>query len=334
MFSRLVDDLDGPQSIGIFNLWPTNHVIEGHFSVMEKLNVGAPLVQVLRLKRKTTMKTSVKFSLTAALLAILMVCSLGAMAQLGKIHGTIKQGGVSIPSAKVSLYNNGQFTGKGLLTDLAGNYEFALLDPGTYTIVVTVGGTEFSQSVSLSPGETQPMNIALVAPSRDPDNDLPSDKGTEIPTIDITDAIVFDVDRDVRTIDRKEIGQIAGPRDINTILASSGAPVFQKDHGDPLNFKGSRDNANATYFDNMKIRGSDQLPLGAIEQVSLMTGGVPAEYGDVLGAVIVVTTRNPSMSMGHVGKPLTRAEKQMLKQQRKKGSNGGQFAPESDLACN
>ncbi|MBP6638827.1 MAG: hypothetical protein KA293_00940, partial [Bacteroidia bacterium] len=84
MFSGLVDDLDGPQSIGIFNLWPTNHVIEGHFSVMEKLNVGAPLVQVLRLKRKTTMKTSVKFSLTAALLAILMVCSLGAMAQLGK----------------------------------------------------------------------------------------------------------------------------------------------------------------------------------------------------------------------------------------------------------
>ena len=39
------------------------------------------------------MKTHKKFSLTAALLAIMMVCSLGAMAQLGKIHGTIKQGG-------------------------------------------------------------------------------------------------------------------------------------------------------------------------------------------------------------------------------------------------
>ncbi len=280
------------------------------------------------------MKTHKKFSLTAALLAILMVCSLGAMAQLGKIHGTIKQGGISMPSAKVSLYNNGQFTGKGLITDEAGNYEFAMLDPGTYTIVVSVGGTEFSQSVSLSPGESQPMNIALVTPSRDDDADAEGGKSTEIPTVDITDALVFDVDRNVRTIDRKEIGQFAGPRDINTILASSGAPVFQKDHGDPLNFKGARDNANATYFDNMKIRGSDQLPLGAIEQVSIMSGGVPAEYGDVLGAVIVVTTRNPSMTMGHVGKPLTRTEKQMLKQQRKKGSSGDHSATELELACN
>ena len=178
------------------------------------------------------------------------------------------------------------------------------------------------------------MNIALVTPSRDDDADAEGGKSTEIPTIDITDALVFDVDRNVRTIDRKEIGQFAGPRDINTILASSGAPVFQKDHGDPLNFKGARDNANATYFDNMKIRGSDQLPLGAIEQVSIMSGGVPAEYGDVLGAVIVVTTRNPSMTMGHVGKPLTRTEKQMLKQQRKKGSSGDHSTTELELACN
>lgn len=37
------------------------------------------------------MKTHKKFSLTAALLAILMVCSLGAMAQLGKVSGIVKK---------------------------------------------------------------------------------------------------------------------------------------------------------------------------------------------------------------------------------------------------
>ncbi|MFN8394927.1 MAG: hypothetical protein U0176_09795 [Bacteroidia bacterium] len=50
-----------------------------------------------------------------------------------------------------------------------------------------------------------------------------------------------------------------------------------------------------------------------------------------MGAVIVVTTPQSSMYMGHVGRPLTKAEKQVLKQQRKRANGQGQSDMELDM---
>ena len=137
-----------------------------------------------------------------------------------------------------------------------------------------------------------------------------------------------------QTFTYNEIQEGSSGRGIDDI-ASTVVGMGQKDAGDPLNFKGGRSDANATYIDGMKLRGTDEMPLGAIEQITVVTGGLPAEYGDVMGAVIVVTTRNPGMYMGHGGKPLTKAEKQHQKQLRKKGSSEGALWLDQDgLAFN
>ncbi|MDP5098697.1 MAG: hypothetical protein NWQ27_01775, partial [Crocinitomicaceae bacterium] len=44
----------------------------------------------------------------------------------------------------------------------------------------------------------------------------------------------------------------------------------------------------------IKVRGSSNLPKSAIEEVSVITGGLPANYGDATGGIISVTTRGPS----------------------------------------
>ncbi|MEY3443639.1 MAG: hypothetical protein RLZZ519_1920 [Bacteroidota bacterium] len=322
------NDLDRSESVGTFDFDPANHVIELRFSVMEKLNVGAPLVQVLRLKRKTTMKTSVKFSLTAALLAIMMVCSLGAMAQLGKVSGIVKKEGKPLAAEKVLLYGEGGGFISGTLTDEDGKYEFAMLESGDYTIEVKTAESSTSFELTLSPGETKPMDLAMNAGVREFKIDGGIIKGER------ANKQLFTLDpMNPQTVSGADIRQSGGPRGIAGAVATFSG-VVQKDHGDPMSFRGGRENASATYIDGLKLRGSDEMPLAAISNVTLLSGGIPAEYGDVTGGVILVTTRNPSMTMGHVGKPLTRTEKQMLKQQRKKGSSGGQFAPDLDLACN
>jgi hypothetical protein len=264
--------------------------------------------------QEATMKMLQQHFTSLGLLVLLLMSGMSGWAQLGKLHGTVKEGKEGVPMATVKLYQGKLFT-KGTLTDANGKYEFAMLEPGEYAVHVVTSTDTLIQSVSVSPGESQPFDLTVVA-------------NAVMDTIVIGgERLVFDVDRNVETIDRREIREMAITRDINSIAAT--APGFvQKDAGDPLYFKGARDNANATYVDGLKIRGSDQMPLGAINQISIMTGGVPAEYGDVLGAVIVVSTYNPSMAMGHFGKPLTKAERKARRLEKKNGNS------ESCLDCN
>ena len=46
----------------------------------------------------------------------------------------------------------------------------------------------------------------------------------------------------------------------------------------------------------MKITGNvnDILPQDAIDQMTVITGGLPAQYGDATGGIVSVTTRGPS----------------------------------------
>ncbi len=52
------------------------------------------------------------------------------------------------------------------------------------------------------------------------------------------------------------------------------------------------------YIDGIKVRGSSALPQAAIEEVTVITGGLPAQYGDAVGGIINVTTKGPSRNFG------------------------------------
>ena len=52
------------------------------------------------------------------------------------------------------------------------------------------------------------------------------------------------------------------------------------------------------YIDGIRVRGSSSLPAAAIEQVDVVLGGVPAQYGDATGGIINVTTKGPSRVFG------------------------------------
>ena len=64
--------------------------------------------------------------------------------------------------------------------------------------------------------------------------------------------------------------------------------------GDAVNVRGSRSDATEYYVDGIKVRGSMGVPTSGIEQITVITGGVPAQYGDATGGIISITTKGPS----------------------------------------
>ncbi|MEO1625178.1 MAG: TonB-dependent receptor plug domain-containing protein, partial [Bacteroidota bacterium] len=84
-----------------------------------------------------------------------------------------------------------------------------------------------------------------------------------------------------------------------TALAATAAGASQADEGDDVNIKGSRDNATDYYIDGIRVRGAANLiPQSEIDQLQIITGGIEAQYGDVTGGIISITTKGPSSSFG------------------------------------
>ena len=81
-------------------------------------------------------------------------------------------------------------------------------------------------------------------------------------------------------------------RSADAVAATVGG-VYSED-GSVGSIRGSRSEDVVYYVDGVKVRGSSSVPKSAIEQVSVITGGVPAQYGDATGGIISLTTKGPA----------------------------------------
>jgi len=60
-----------------------------------------------------------------------------------------------------------------------------------------------------------------------------------------------------------------------------------------VHIRGSRTDATSYYIDGVRVRGVD-VPQSMIGSAQIITGGIPANYGDITGGVISITTGNTS----------------------------------------
>ncbi|NBW30666.1 MAG: hypothetical protein EBR35_05330, partial [Flavobacteriales bacterium] len=77
-------------------------------------------------------------------------------------------------------------------------------------------------------------------------------------------------------------------------VAQTVGGVNSNESSGAISVRGSREDGTYFYIDGIKVRGSSNIPKSALEEVSVITGGVPANYGDVTGGIISITTRGPS----------------------------------------
>src|SRR5690606_10650520 len=95
------------------------------------------------------------------------------------------------------------------------------------------------------------------------------------------------------TVTSKEIARMAA-RSPAELAATAGGTYSKDDGSGDLNMRGGRSDANYYFIDGIKVRGSSAIPQSSIEQVSVITGGLPAQYGDVTGGVVAITTKGVS----------------------------------------
>lgn len=223
-------------------------------------------------------------------LAILLAGVTAAYAQSGgAIKGKVidKATREGVPFAVVTVSLNGVTAG-GAQTDLDGEFQIKPLTAGSYIVKVQYSGY-------------QPVEVKGVIVSDLKTTYLTGDQQIELSATSVTmaEAVIVDykeplIDPDTKsggTVTREEF--LAMPsKNINSV-ASTTAGVYQSDEGAGLNMRGMRDGGTAYFIDGQRVIGSANLPQQSIEQVSVITGGVPAQFGDASGGVVNITTRGP-----------------------------------------
>jgi len=225
---------------------------------------------------------------STAVLSILTSIALVAQTGFGSLKGTIKdkKSNEPLPFVNVVVERNGTQVSGGA-TDFDGGYFIKPLDPGNYDVVVSyVGYQPYKQvGVVITNGKITFLDIGL-------------SQGVELKEFEVVQYVVPLIDRDGGasggTVTRDQIAKMPG-RSANSI-ATTVAGASDAGTGGGVSIRGSRTENTYYYIDGVKVPAGagTGLPKSAIEEVQVITGGVPANFGDVTGGLINITTRGPS----------------------------------------
>ncbi|MDB4104064.1 TonB-dependent receptor plug domain-containing protein [Salibacteraceae bacterium] len=223
----------------------------------------------------------------------LLITTVSSYAQGGQggIKATVTEAsnGLPIPFANVAVKQNGSLITGGS-TDFDGVVEIKPIPPGRYDIEIT--------SLGFGPIKVTGINVSANKTTFVPKTST----GMASSAVALTEFIVTEykkplIEQDgaatTETVTSDEISRMAARNPAD--LAATAGGTYSKDDGTgTLNMRGGRGDANYYYIDGIKVRGSSAIPQSSIEQVSVITGGLPSQYGDVTGGVIAITTKGVS----------------------------------------
>ncbi len=221
--------------------------------------------------------------LLALLISLTTICSF-AQTRPGSLRGTTyeKSTGEPLPFANVVIKDDGGAAIAGGTSDLDGKYNINPIPPGKWTVEVSFTGyaTVVQRGVLITPNNPTILDFRL-------------EESSEIlTTVEITyKAPLIEKGKTTTVVTSEDIQNMA-VRDV-TSVASQAAGVTTDAQGN-TRVRGARDEGTVYFIDGVKVRGSTNLPQAAIAQTEVITGGLPAQYGDAIGGVINTTTRGPS----------------------------------------
>ncbi len=190
----------------------------------------------------------------------------------------------AIPFANVVAYKDGVQVGVAT-TNMDGEAFIKPLSPGKYSVKGVYVGYQAQEIKDVIVGEGKTAYITI---------GLSNGEGVKLDEVEVVEYRVPLIDPDTKsgqTITREDYQNLA-TKDINSVAATT-AGVYQADEGRGLSVRGGRSGA-ATYFvDGVKVYGTPNLPQQSIEQLNVITGGVPANFGDLSSGAISITTRGP-----------------------------------------
>jgi hypothetical protein len=225
------------------------------------------------------------YTLLFALVGLCLVAN--AQSQMGEIRGKVLDSKTKKPLdyVSVTIELNGVVKAQ-VLTDDDGNYIAKTLQPGSYTVKATNLGYRniVITGVKVTSDAIEFANIPMDA-----------DDGQKLPDIVIKSKspLIRPDGANVKTLNADAVMSL-GTRNVNSI-ANLTAGVDSRAGNTPT-FRGSRADGTAYYIDGVRIQGgaSTNVPQNAIDQIQVITGGTPAQYGDFIGGAISITTKSPT----------------------------------------
>ena len=202
----------------------------------------------------------------------------------GSIKGTVKdkRTGEVIPFATVIVKDKDVVIATGT-TDFDGKYNINPVNAGVYNLTCNfIGYADFNlNGVTVYSGKPKVINFNMTVESTMIQEVTVTAQEELIETGKTSDIVSSE---EIKNLPYRNLSQIVGTT----------AGVFQQDGSGSFNVRGSRSSTNVIFIDGVKVRGDVNLPRDAILQTEVITGGVPAQYGDVTGGVISTTTKGPA----------------------------------------
>ena len=215
---------------------------------------------------------------------VLLFSTSSILAQVGsgELRGklTDAETGEPLPFVNIVLQTGDQQVAGGA-TDIDGKYTIKPIPPGAYNVLVSYVGYNAKQvqGVRVNSGK-----ITFL--------DIPLESGIKLEEFEVVEYEVPLITKDGGssggTVTRENISRMPG-RSATSIAATVGGVQESSDGG--VSIRGAREENTYYYIDGIKVKGSSSIPKGAIEEVTVLTGGIPANYGDATGGIIAITTR-------------------------------------------
>ena len=222
-------------------------------------------------------------------LALLLLRALPCFAQQGttaELTGRVASAGQALPGVAVTLTSSSLQGSRATVTGDNGGYLFAFLPPADYVVRFNLEGfTPLEERVRISLAETARMNGELVAAPLQESITVKSDS-TRAPNVSSGTNFLG-----------SELQRLPGPRDIRgAVLLSPSANA--------LGSRGRLVIAGAPSWDSLFLvdgvvvneylsgQPHDLFIEDAIQEVAILTGAVPAEYGRFTGGVVSTLTKS------------------------------------------
>ncbi|HKZ81444.1 MAG TPA: TonB-dependent receptor [Pyrinomonadaceae bacterium] len=216
---------------------------------------------------------------------------LAAQARIGTIQGTIRDPeGALVPNARVTVVQPVTGYTQAAQTDAQGAFKLVNIPFNTYKVRAEATGFQaIEQAIDLE--STVPLNLDL---------SLSITAALESVTVTTDNSALLEPDRTSSDTDlnqsvlERPIGATPS-RAIEGIVAST--PGFVTDDNGRMHPRGSESQVQyvvdgVPVTDNLSAIFSTSLDARTLRSVEVLTGGIPAEFGDKLAGVINVNTRS------------------------------------------
>jgi outer membrane receptor protein involved in Fe transport len=231
-----------------------------------------------------------RYSRLLAVLVISMLVAFPTFAQTtttGAIEGRVTEASGTLPGVTVEVTSPAMAGSRIAVTDAGGRFRMPLLPPGEYSLSATLPGfqTVRQSNIRVGLGRTASIDIRMSSAAIAQEITVTA----EAPVVDVTST------KTGANVTAETIASIPLGRDFYAVAQV--APGTNED-AVGTTFYGGTGAENQYIIDGLNTTGAEygtegkQLNMDFIQEVEVLTGGLPAEYGRITGGVINAITKS------------------------------------------